>query len=148
MNTMSYRCPNRQQRRLAPSDSPVRVVYADAMSHEEPRARVSKDAAKARRAARHPQRPGAECKAPPGQFRPEVDARRCEGKGDCVAVCPYDVFEVGVLADDVFRAMSPLTKLKLWAHGKKTAYTPNADACRGCGLCVVACPEKAIRLTD
>lgn len=106
----------------------------------------SSDAAKARRAARHPQRPGEKCKAPPGRFRPEVDVRRCEGKGDCVAVCPYDVFEVGRVSDETFQTFSPLTKLKSWVHGRKTAYTPNADACRACGLCVVACPEKAIRL--
>ena len=29
----------------------------------------------------------------------------------------------------------------------ETAYTPNADDCRACGLCVVACPEDAITLT-
>ena len=28
-----------------------------------------------------------------------------------------------------------------------TAYAPNADDCRACGLCVVACPEQAIVLT-
>ena len=39
-----------------------------------------------------------------------------------------------------------LGKIKSMAHGRKTAYTPNADACRACGLCVVACPEKAIAL--
>lgn len=100
----------------------------------------------ARRAAAHPQRPGAKCKADPGLFWPVVDARRCEGKGACVAVCPYDVFEVGRLADNTFNAMPLFLKLKLWAHGKKTAYTPRADACRACGLCVVACPEGAIHL--
>ncbi len=26
------------------------------------------------------------------------------------------------------------------------AYTPNADPCRACGLCVVACPEDSITL--
>jgi 4Fe-4S ferredoxin len=26
------------------------------------------------------------------------------------------------------------------------AYTPNAEACRACGLCVVSCPEHAISL--
>ena len=87
-----------------------------------------------------------ECKQPPGVFRPIVDARRCEGKGDCVVVCPYNVFEVGRLSDERFNAMPLLVKLKLMAHGRRTAYTPGADACRACGLCVAACPEKAIRL--
>jgi ferredoxin len=31
-------------------------------------------------------------------------------------------------------------------HGWKQAFAVNADACRACGLCVEACPEKAIRL--
>jgi 4Fe-4S ferredoxin len=91
-------------------------------------------------------KPASDCNSEPGNFRPEIDARRCEGKGQCVAVCPYDVFEVGRLADEAFKAMPLRVKLKLWAHGRKTAYTPNAEACRACGLCVAACPEQAIRL--
>lgn len=107
---------------------------------------MSKDPAKARRAAAHPDRPGEQCKAAPGTYRPLVDARRCEGKGACVAVCPYGVFEVGRLDEAQYQAMPALVRLKLWVHGKKTAYTPKADACRACGLCVVACPEHAITL--
>jgi len=86
------------------------------------------------------------CKAEPGTIVPVVDARRCEGKSDCVAVCPHGVFEIGPIRDEVFAAMPLPVKLKLWFHGKRTAYTPNADACRACGLCVAACPEHAIRL--
>ncbi|WP_408877092.1 4Fe-4S binding protein [Gluconobacter wancherniae] len=31
-------------------------------------------------------------------------------------------------------------------HGVRVAYTPHADQCRACGLCVKACPERAIKL--
>ena len=75
-----------------------------------------------------------------------IDRARCEGKRDCVEVCPHDVFEVRRIDDADFRALSVVGKLKSIAHRRQTAYTPRADACRACGLCVVACPEAAIRL--
>lgn len=101
---------------------------------------------KVKRAAAHPERPGEECRAEPGVWRPVVDRARCEGKRDCVDVCPHDVFEVRRIDDADFRALGLVGKLKSVAHGRQTAYTPRADACRACGLCVVACPEAAIRL--
>jgi 4Fe-4S ferredoxin len=106
----------------------------------------SRDPDKAKRAARDPARPGEACEAAPGAWRPVVDRARCEGKADCVAVCPYGVFEVGRITDDEHRALSFLARLKVRAHGMKTARTPAADACRACGLCVVACPEDALTL--
>jgi 4Fe-4S ferredoxin len=77
---------------------------------------------------------------------PVVDRNRCEGKAACVKVCPEDVFEVRTIDDADFRALSFLGRLKSRAHGRKTAYTPNAEACQSCGLCVSACPEDAIKL--
>jgi NAD-dependent dihydropyrimidine dehydrogenase PreA subunit len=106
----------------------------------------SRDPAKAKRAANDPARPGEECNAAPGTWRPVVDRRRCEGKSDCVAVCPYDVFRVGTIAEDEYRALPLLARLKLRVHGKQTVFMPNIDACRACGLCVVACPEDALSL--
>jgi NAD-dependent dihydropyrimidine dehydrogenase PreA subunit len=104
------------------------------------------DKEKARRAARHPARPGQNCSAAPGESRPVVDHGACEGKRDCVEVCPYDVFEVRQIDDSDFAKLSFLGKMKSRAHGRQTAYTPQANHCQSCGLCVVACPEKAITL--
>ena len=96
--------------------------------------------------AKDPNRPGGECRAEPGGWHPSVDRGRCEGKSDCVDVCPYDVFEVRRIDDGDFARLSLLGRLKSMAHQRRTAYTPRADACHACGLCVVSCPEKAIAL--
>ena len=106
----------------------------------------SRDPAKAKKAAQDPARPGENCDAAPGTWKPVVDRKRCEGKSDCVAVCPYDVFSVGTIDESEYRALPLLARLKLRAHGKKTVFMPNLDACRACGLCVVACPEDALTL--
>jgi ferredoxin len=104
------------------------------------------DPEKVKRATADPNRPGELCKAEPARWSPVVDHAACEGKHDCVEVCPYDVFEVGRIEPGDFAALSFFEKLKLRVHGMRTAYTPRADACKACGLCVVACPEKAITL--
>jgi 4Fe-4S ferredoxin len=87
-----------------------------------------------------------ECRAKPGELVPVVDRARCEGKAECVEVCPFHVFEVRRIDDADFAPLGVLAKLKSLAHGRKTAYTPRASACEGCGKCVAACPEKAIKL--
>ena len=101
---------------------------------------------KARRAAKHPNRPGEQCRAEPGAYIPVVDRAGCEGKNDCVEVCPEDVFEVRRIDDVDFAKLGFFEKMKSRVHGRMTAYTPNAAACKACGLCVVACPEDAITL--
>ena len=92
------------------------------------------------------QNPIAECDAEPGTYRPRVNRNRCEGKADCIAACPCQVFEVRGIADQDFRALSLLGRIKSRVHGRRTAYTPHAQACKACGLCVTACPEHAITL--
>ena len=87
-----------------------------------------------------------ECRAEPGEYVPVVDRAKCEGKADCVRVCPYDVFEVGRISADDFAALGVFAKMKSLAHGRKTAYAVRAEACLACGQCVKACPEKAIKL--
>jgi NAD-dependent dihydropyrimidine dehydrogenase PreA subunit len=87
-----------------------------------------------------------QCRGTPGELVPVVDRSRCEGKADCVRVCPLDVFEVRRIEDADFARLGVLGKLKSVAHGRKTAYTPRATSCEACGQCVAACPEKAIKL--
>ena len=86
------------------------------------------------------------CRAEPGRLAPVIDRSRCEGKRDCVEVCPYHVFEVRRIDDADFAALGLLAKLKSVAHRRQSAYTPQAYDCRACGLCVAACPEQAIKL--
>ncbi|WP_027210374.1 4Fe-4S dicluster domain-containing protein [Burkholderia sp. WSM2232] len=87
-----------------------------------------------------------DCKQEPGVIAPVVDLKRCEGKGDCLQVCPENVFEIRRVDDDDYLRLDWMHRLKLRVHGMKVAYTPNAHACRSCGLCVTACPERAIKL--
>jgi NAD-dependent dihydropyrimidine dehydrogenase PreA subunit len=87
------------------------------------------------------------CKEEPGVIVPLVDLKRCEGKADCVRVCPEGVFEIRRIETIDYQALNVLHKFKLRVHGMKVAYTPNADACKSCGLCVSACPEHAIKLS-
>ncbi len=89
---------------------------------------------------------GDSCRQPPGRLVPVIDRNRCEGKGDCLAVCPHDVFEIGVLPREDRAELRWVGKLKGMAHGWRQAFTPHADACRACGHCVTACPERAITL--
>ena len=88
----------------------------------------------------------ADCKHEAGLFAPVIDRNRCEAKEDCVRVCPYDVFEIATLSADDKRSLSLVGRLKAWAHGGKQAFAVRANVCHGCGLCVEACPEGAIRL--
>ena len=86
------------------------------------------------------------CKAEAGTVIPIVNRNRCEAKADCVAVCPYGVFELRMLTLDERASLSFLGRLRVRVHGGQQAFAIRADACRACGKCVSACPERAITL--
>ncbi len=57
---------------------------------------------------------------------PEVDLNKCEGCGNCIDVCPADVFEM--------------------ENDKASVTRP--DDCLDCGACAEECPPQAITLED
>ncbi|HWK45580.1 MAG TPA: 4Fe-4S dicluster domain-containing protein [Stellaceae bacterium] len=87
-----------------------------------------------------------DCKFEPGTMVPVIDPMRCEAKGPCVPICPYDVLALRVVPRHEKAALPLIGRFKLFVHGGKQAFAIDPDACRGCGLCVQACPERAIKL--
>jgi 4Fe-4S ferredoxin len=88
------------------------------------------------------------CRGVPGRVAPVVDRNRCEGKQDCLRVCPYDVFEIRPLSPADRASMSLLGRLKAWAHGNRQAFVVRPQDCHACRLCIEACPEAALTLVS
>lgn len=80
------------------------------------------------------------------EVAPRIDHTSCEGKAECALICPYDVFEIRKPTAAEHKALPFMAKLKVFVHGGKQGFVARPDACQACGLCVHACPEKAIRL--
>ena len=89
---------------------------------------------------------GRPCRSEPTAKVPVVDRNRCEAKDDCVRVCPYDVFEVRALTPAERSGVSVRGRLNLLVHRNRQAVVARPDDCHACGLCVAACPERALRL--
>ncbi|MBC7920588.1 MAG: ferredoxin family protein [Ferruginibacter sp.] len=87
-----------------------------------------------------------DCKHQPRVLMPRVNLSKCEGKTPCVKVCPYGVFEIRDLTKEEYGSLTWVGKVKTWVRGSAKAYAVRADQCHACGLCVAACPEKAISL--
>jgi 4Fe-4S ferredoxin len=90
--------------------------------------------------------PEKECKHPPKVLMPLVNLSKCEGANPCIAACPYDVLELHTMSEAEYQTLTFKGKVKTWVHGRTKAYAVRADQCHACGLCVSACPEKAISL--
>ncbi len=57
----------------------------------------------------------------------KVDKEKCKGSGECIDICPEEVYVKG-------------------ADGK--ADPKEMDACTGCESCVESCPEEAITVDE
>lgn len=85
------------------------------------------------------------CDETGGKLYPVVNFNNCGAKGDCIRVCPYDVFAVLPIKPEDKQLLSLKGKLKTFFF-KKKAYVVQPENCHACGLCIQACPEKAIKL--
>jgi NAD-dependent dihydropyrimidine dehydrogenase PreA subunit len=86
------------------------------------------------------------CKTEAEKWMPVINLSKCEGKKDCVEVCPYDVFQMQEITSEAYKMLTFTGKIKTMVHGRKKAFAKHAEACHACGLCITACPEKAIKL--
>lgn len=86
------------------------------------------------------------CDERPGKLMPEVNFNSCGAKGDCVAVCPFDLFEMREITPEDKANLNLKGKIKTFFF-KEKAYIADPNLCHACGLCVPACPENAIKLT-
>lgn len=59
-------------------------------------------------------------------FKPEIDIEKCVGCGECVEVCPTEVYE---LIDE-------------------KSVPVNADECLGCESCIEVCEQDAITVEE
>jgi NAD-dependent dihydropyrimidine dehydrogenase PreA subunit len=59
-------------------------------------------------------------------FKPEIDIEKCIGCGECVEVCPTEVYE---LIDE-------------------KSVPVNADECLGCESCIEVCEQDAITVEE
>ena len=79
-------------------------------------------------------------------FIPEIDLNKCESDGICVKSCLFKVFEMNLISDRQFSKLSLIGKIKTLFHGRNKAIVIYPYQCTGCGVCIIACPEKAIKL--
>ncbi len=59
-------------------------------------------------------------------FKVEVDLEKCEGCGECVDICPEEVFEIQ----------------------NDKSIPVSEDDCVGCESCVEVCEDEAITITE
>lgn len=82
----------------------------------------------------------------PGDFIPVINTSKCEGDGECTVACPNGVFEIYKLSAEDKAQLPFFARLKVSAHGSKQARLVHPERCEGCGTCVSACHEKAIKV--
>ena len=87
-----------------------------------------------------------DCRESAGRYIPVINRSRCEGEEDCIAVCPCKVFEMQTLSEADTSALPFFACFKARVHGNRQAFAVRADDCEACGLCISACPERAITL--
>ncbi len=59
-------------------------------------------------------------------YKPEVNSEKCIGCGECIDICPVDVYELQ----------------------NEKSVPVNAEECVGCDSCIEVCEHDAITVTE
>lgn len=86
------------------------------------------------------------CDEEGGKLKPIVNFNNCGAKEDCVAVCPYQLFEMQPIGAKDKAELNLKGRIKTF-FDKRKAYLIDPNNCHACGLCIQACPENAIKLS-
>ncbi|WMT51188.1 MAG: 4Fe-4S ferredoxin [Ferroplasma sp.] len=75
---------------------------------------------------------------------PVVDQSKCEAKGQCVAVCPENVFELRPRTSEEINGLTFMGKFKARIHNNIVGSPLHIDLCKSAGIAWFHAPKRQL----